>query len=88
MRYIELNPVRAGLVARPEDYPWSSYRSQAGDAALNGLTEPEKYRRLGASSDARALAFFALRFGKFQKEIEAMTGRRARIVPQCRPRKL
>jgi len=26
-RYIDLNPVRAGLVARPEDYAWSSYRS-------------------------------------------------------------
>ncbi|WP_218190334.1 transposase [Pseudomonas sp. CC6-YY-74] len=25
-RYIELNPVRAGLVAAPEAYPWSSYR--------------------------------------------------------------
>ena len=25
-RYIHLNPVRAGMVARPEDYPWSSYR--------------------------------------------------------------
>lgn len=25
-RYIHLNPVRAGLVARPEAYPWSSYR--------------------------------------------------------------
>ncbi|MEA3249228.1 MAG: transposase [Patescibacteria group bacterium] len=24
--YIELNPVRAGLVANPEDYRWSSYR--------------------------------------------------------------
>jgi REP element-mobilizing transposase RayT len=23
--YIHLNPVRAGLAARPEDYPWSSY---------------------------------------------------------------
>ena len=26
-RYIELNPVRARLVARPEDYPWSSARA-------------------------------------------------------------
>jgi len=24
-RYIHLNPVRAGLVARPEDWEWSSY---------------------------------------------------------------
>ena len=26
-RYIHLNPVRAGLVNRPEDYPWSNYRA-------------------------------------------------------------
>jgi putative transposase len=26
-RYVELNPVRAGLVSRPEDYPWSSARA-------------------------------------------------------------
>lgn len=25
MRYIELNPVRAGMVAHPSEYPWSSY---------------------------------------------------------------
>ena len=25
-RYVHLNPVRAGLVKRPEEYPWSSYR--------------------------------------------------------------
>jgi len=26
-RYVELNPVRANLVSRPEDYPWSSARA-------------------------------------------------------------
>jgi putative transposase len=26
-RYIELNPVRAGLVSKPEDHPWSSARA-------------------------------------------------------------
>lgn len=29
MRYVELNPVRAGLVSDPADYRWSSYRSNA-----------------------------------------------------------
>lgn len=28
-RYIELNPVRAGMVTNPADYPWSSYRANA-----------------------------------------------------------
>jgi len=30
LRYVVLNPVRAKMVARPEDYRWSSYRSAAG----------------------------------------------------------
>lgn len=29
MRYVELNPVRAGLVSNPADYRWSSYRANA-----------------------------------------------------------
>ena len=36
--YIELNPVRAGLVARPEDWRWSSYRFYAF-GEINPLTE-------------------------------------------------
>jgi REP element-mobilizing transposase RayT len=31
-RYIVLNPVRANLVAQPEDWPWSSYRLMIGAA--------------------------------------------------------
>jgi putative transposase len=31
-RYIVLNPVRANLVAAPEDWPWSSYRLTTGSA--------------------------------------------------------
>ena len=30
LRYVVLNPVRAGLVERPEQYRWSSYRAMAG----------------------------------------------------------
>ena len=29
-RYVVLNPVRAGMVARAEDWPWSSYRAMIG----------------------------------------------------------
>ena len=31
--YIHLNPVRAGIVERPEQYQWSSYRNYTGSAA-------------------------------------------------------
>ena len=29
-RYVDLNPVRAAMVRRPDAYPWSSYRALAG----------------------------------------------------------
>lgn len=35
MRYVERNPIEAGLVARAEDYPWSSAR-----AHVNRLDDP------------------------------------------------
>jgi REP element-mobilizing transposase RayT len=33
LRYVVLNPVRAGLVRAPEDWPWSSYRATAGQTS-------------------------------------------------------
>lgn len=38
-RYIELNPVRAGKVAHPGDYRWSSYRANA-QGRVNALLVP------------------------------------------------
>jgi len=38
LRYVELNPVRAGLAARPEGWRWSSARAHLGLAA-DGLTD-------------------------------------------------
>ena len=35
-RYIHLNPVRAGITANPEEYPWSSYASY-----ISGKNPPE-----------------------------------------------
>ena len=36
MRYVELNPVRAGMVDHPGRYPWSSYlHNTAGNGARN-----------------------------------------------------
>jgi putative transposase len=37
VRYVELNPVRAGLAARPEDWSWSSARAHLGRGG-DGLT--------------------------------------------------
>jgi putative transposase len=38
-RYVELNPVRAGLVARAPDWPWSSARAHVG-RSTDPLTDP------------------------------------------------
>ena len=60
MRYIELNPVRAGMVAHPREYPWSSHRYYAyGESGpnLNWLIAPDQYLALDRSEDARRRAY-------------------------------
>lgn len=59
-RYIELNPVRARLVARPRDYAWSSYRAHAMGSADPLLTEHGLYRALGRGPAARQAAYRGL----------------------------
>ena len=60
MRYIELNPVRADMIAHPRDYPWSSYAFNAqGERGINAdwLTPHQEYLRLGRSAAARQSAY-------------------------------
>ncbi len=38
VRYVHLNPVRAGLVKRPDEYPWSGHRAYLGLEPLPWLT--------------------------------------------------
>lgn len=47
-RYIELNPVRAGIVAVPDQYPWSSYRVNALGRADELITPRVEWLDLGA----------------------------------------
>ncbi len=49
MRYIELNPVRAGIAEDPGAYPWSSYHRNALGRADQLVTEHVLYTGLGAS---------------------------------------
>lgn len=63
MRYIELNPVRAGMVDQPADYPWSSYRRNAlGEIGPNGdwLTSHIEYLHLGREDADRHHAYRTL----------------------------
>ncbi|MGH8603268.1 MAG: transposase, partial [Gammaproteobacteria bacterium] len=53
-RYIELNPVRAGMVEHPADYRWSSYRANA-QAERSDLIKPHPlYEALGEGNGQRA----------------------------------
>ncbi|MDE1894659.1 MAG: transposase [Pseudomonadota bacterium] len=59
-RYIELNPVRAAMVAAPGDYAWSSYRANAEGRADRLVCPHDEYARLGATVDERCAAYRAL----------------------------
>ena len=52
-RYIELNPVRAGMVDDPADYSWSSYQSNALGKSINLLTPHPLYLALGQTDSER-----------------------------------
>jgi len=55
-RYIELNPVAAGMVRKPEEYKWSSYMANAWNKKTS-LVLHEEYLKLGTSIDARCHAY-------------------------------
>ena len=57
MRYIELNPVRANIVARPESYRWTSYRANALGYIDPIVTPHPLYYTLGRSPEARCAAY-------------------------------
>jgi REP-associated tyrosine transposase len=59
-RYIELHPVRSGLVQAPEDYRWSSAKSHLAATESLFVLDHELYMRLGDSNVARARAYGAL----------------------------
>lgn len=46
-RYIEMNPVRAGVVSSPDDYPWSSYPHHVGVKPDPVITDHPVFWRLG-----------------------------------------
>src|ERR1700674_4111938 len=56
-RYIELNPVRAGMVAQAQDYRWSSFRHNGGGATDHLITEHPIYLSLGGHADERCRAY-------------------------------
>ncbi len=57
MRYIELNPVRAGMVTHPSEYPWSSYQCNALGQPNELITPHLEYARLGKTNEEQQAAY-------------------------------
>lgn len=60
MRYIELNPVRAGMAAQPADFAWSSHRHHVGLTVDALITDHPVYWALGNTPFERQAAYVRL----------------------------
>jgi putative transposase len=69
MRYIELNPLRVGMVTHPADYPWSSYRHNALGQPDAVVTPQREYKRLGKTDAQRQSAYRQM----FEMQLEEKT---------------
>jgi putative transposase len=69
MRYIELNPVRAGMVDHPREYRWSSYHANAY-GKLAALVTPHKlYEALSTDEAERKKYYRAMFSGHIDDEV-------------------
>jgi len=57
VRYIHLNPVRAGMVAAPELYPWSGHRAYLGRETIPWLTTDWILSQLSSGTDTARQAY-------------------------------
>lgn len=57
MRYIELSPIRAGMVAHPGEYKWSSYHANAQDCIDPLIDNHPTYTMLGTTNEVRQAAY-------------------------------
>jgi putative transposase len=75
-RYIECNPLRAGMVPAPGSYPWSSYGTNADGRPSLLVTPHRLYHALADSDEARRAAYRSL-FGTPMLEEEVSQVRTA-----------
>jgi REP element-mobilizing transposase RayT len=54
-RYVVLNPVRAGMVGSPEQWPWSSYRGMVGEEAAPKWLETRSVLAVFGSDESEAV---------------------------------
>ena len=74
MVYMDLNPVRAGMVMDPADYPWSSHSHYVGRRSDRMVTPHPLYWELGNTPFARDEAYASLvRAGVSSDQQRALT---------------
>lgn len=79
MVYIDLNPVRAGLVSEPAEYAWSSHQHYLGRRTDKLITPHPLYWELGNTPFAREMAYADLvRAGIGTQQQAALTDATAR----------
>jgi putative transposase len=73
LRYVESNPVRAGIVADPVEHPWSSYQSH-GTGRAGALLDPfPEWEQLGRmEAERRARWRRKVRSGQAEAELAAV----------------
>ncbi len=100
VRYVELNPVRAGLIATALDYPWSSAKSHVSgiaDGVLYGrcfldetVRDWKEYLNEAPDTEAQTRMFESTKTGRpcgedgFVKRLEALLCRRFTTLPPGR----
>lgn len=102
MRYVEQNPVRAGLCARPDEWLWSSARAHLGlvddplldlDATSRVIADWAEYLELAADCEIQDKIRGATRTGRpaggsaFIESLEEITGKNIRPQKGGRPQK-
>lgn len=70
MRYIECNPVEAGIVCDPADYPWSSYRCYGFGVKSDWLVPHHLYQALGSTPGIRQAAYRSICASAAAGEVE------------------
>jgi putative transposase len=56
-RYVEMNPVRAGIANSPDEFPWSSFRQKVGLEFFRWLDKDPAYLSFGSSRAKREIRY-------------------------------
>lgn len=68
-RYIEMNPVRAGMVDHPAEYRWTSYRTNAQLEPSELITPHDCYIEFGSNTSERDEVYRRLFKSELQQEL-------------------